>query len=287
MTNGKINEKTIGAIEMIFCAVLWSIGGILIKMTSCGPFVIAGVRSLFAALCMALFMYIKKIKFKINKKVVIGSVFTSCVFILFVLANKLTYAANAIVLQFTEPIFFLIFTALIYKERIKAKDMAAALVTLLGIALFFADSVKGEKLLGNFLAIGAGACLAVVYMVFARVEENERMSGMLLGHLVTALFGGIMFLIYPTTVTGTDVLFMTILGIFQLGIPYVLFCLAVGRCSPFACSLIGAIEPLLNPVWVMLFDGETPGRFALLGTVLVVGAVTAWSIADSKEIKNA
>lgn len=284
MTNGKMNEKTIGAIQMIVCAVLWSIGGILIKMTSCGPFVIAGVRSLFAALCMALFMYIKKIKFKINKKVVIGSIFTSCVFILFVLANKLTYAANAIVLQFTEPIFLLIFTAIVYKERIKLKDMTAALITLLGIALFFADSVKGEKLLGNFLAIGAGASLAVVYMVFARVEENERMSGMLLGHLITALFGGIMFLIYPAAVTGADVLFMTVLGIFQLGIPYVLFCLAVGKCSPFACSLIGAIEPLLNPVWVMLFNGETPGKFALLGTVVVVGAVTAWSIADCKKV---
>lgn len=282
-----MNEKTQGALEMIVCAVLWSIGGILIKMTSCGPFVIAGVRSLFAALCMALFMFLRKIKFKVNKRVVTGSIFTALTFIFFVMANKLTFAANAIVLQFTEPIFLLVFTALIYKERIKAKDMAAALVTLLGIALFFADSVKGEKLLGNFVAIGAGVSLAVVYMVFARVEENERMSGMLLGHLVTALFGSIMFFIYPSAVTLSDLFLMTVLGIFQLGIPYVLFCLAVGKCSPFACSLIGAIEPLLNPVWVMLFDGETPGKFALLGTLLVVGAVTAWSIADSKERKEA
>lgn len=282
-----MNEKTRGALEMIVCAVLWSIGGILIKMTSCSPFVIAGVRSLFAALCMALFMLVRKIKFKVNKKVVTGSIFTALTFIFFVLANKLTFAANAIVLQFTEPIFLLVFTALIYKERIKSKDMAAALVTLLGIALFFADSVKGEKLLGNFVAICAGVSLAVVYMVFARVEENERMSGMLLGHLVTALFGCIMFFIYPSAVTLSDLFLMTVLGIFQLGIPYVLFCLAVGKCSPFACSLIGAIEPLLNPVWVMLFDGETPGKFALLGTLLVVGAVTAWSIADSKEGKKA
>ena len=280
-----MDKRTVGSIQMIVCATLWSMGGILIKLIGAGPFMIAGVRSLFAALCMAVFMYASKIRFTVNKRVFAGSVFTALTFICFVLANKMTYAANAIVLQFTEPIFLLVFSALIYKEKLKARDMAVAFATLFGVALFFADSVSGGKTAGNFVAVGAGISLAFVYMIYGKVTPGERMSGMLIGHLLTAVFGIAMFSLFPSAVTWKDVLLMVILGIFQLGIPYVLFCLAVGKCSSFACSLIGAIEPLLNPVWVMIFDGETPGAMSLVGGVIVIGAVTAWSVADSK--KNA
>lgn len=281
-----MSNKTVGIIQMVICAVLWSIGGIIIKLIECGPFMIAGVRSFFAALCMAVFMLTAHVKFKVNKRVVAGSFFTALTFIFFVLANKLTYAANAIVLQFTEPIFLLIFTALFYKEKLKAKDMAVAVATLLGVGLFFADSVSSDRLFGNFVAIGAGISLAFVYMISGRVSREERMSGMLIGHLLTAVFGMIMFFVFPTSVTVKDVALMVVLGVFQLGIPYVLYCLALGKCSAFACSLIGAVEPLLNPVWVMIFDGETPGVFALAGGVVVITAVTLWSMADSKSKKN-
>lgn len=282
-----MNKKTVGVIQMIVCAVLWSIGGIIIKLIDCGPFMIAGVRSFFAAVCMAVFMLAAKIKFKINKRVLVSSFFTALMFICFVLANKLTYAANAIVLQFTEPIFFLIFSAIIFKERLKARDVAVALATLVGVAMFFAESVSGDRMLGNFVAIGAGISLAFVYIISGRVSDEERMSGMLIGHLLTAAFGIFMFCLYPMPVTVKDMALMAVLGIFQLGIPYVLYCLALGKCSSFACSLIGAIEPMLNPVWVMLFDGETPGIFALFGSVIVIAAVTIWSVAESKNEKTA
>lgn len=278
-----MSKKTVGIIQMAVCATLWSMGGIIIKLIDCGPFMIAGVRSFFAALCMAIFMFSAKIKFTVNRRVAVGSIFTALTFICFVLANKLTYAANAIVLQFTEPIFLLIFSALIFKEKMKKSDMAVAAATLFGVALFFADSVSGDRIWGNFIAVGAGISLAFVYMIYGKVTAAERMSGMLLGHLMTALFGILMYCVFPTTVTGKDFMMMVVLGIFQLGIPYVLFCLAVGKCSPFACSLIGALEPLLNPVWVMIFDGETPGLLSLLGGIIVIASVTAWSVADAKK----
>ncbi len=278
-----MKKNTVGIIQMVVCATLWSMGGILIKLIGAGPFMIAGIRSFFAALCMAVFMLATKIRFTVNKRVFAGSIFTALTFICFVLANKMTYAANAIVLQFTEPIFLLIFSAIIYKEKLKARDMAVALATLFGVALFFADSVSGGKTLGNLVAVGAGISLAFVYMIYGKVSRSERMTGMLIGHLLTALFGIVMFMFFPSAVTGKDVFLMIVLGIFQLGIPYVLFCLAVGKCSSFACSLIGAIEPLLNPVWVMIFDGETPGVMSLIGGIIVIAAVTGWSVADSKE----
>ncbi len=278
-----MNKKTIGIIQMATCAALWSTAGIFIKLIGCGPFMIAGVRSFFAAICMAVFMICAKIKFSFNKKVAAGGFFAAATFVCFVLANKLTYAANAIVLQFTEPIFLLLFSALIYKEKLKFRDTAVAITTLLGITFFFAESISaGDKMPGNCIAIGAGISLAFVYMIFGKVSVSERMSGMLMGHVITAVFGTVMYLIFPARVTGTDFVLMMVLGVLQLGIPYVLMCLAVGKCSSFACSLIGAIEPLLNPVWVMIFDGETPGVFSLIGGVIVIASVTIWSVADAK-----
>lgn len=280
-----MNKKTVGIIQMAACAALWSTAGIFIKLIGCGPFMIAGVRSFFAAICMAVFMICAKIKISVNKKAIAGGFFAAATFICFVLANKLTYAANAIVLQFTEPIFLLLFSALIYKEKLKLRDMAVAITTLLGVTFFFAESVSAGDtlLLGNCIAIGAGISLAFVYMIFGKVSVSERMSGMLIGHVITAIFGIAMYIIFPTRVTGTDFVLMTVLGVLQLGIPYVLMCLAVGKCSAFACSLIGAIEPLLNPVWVMIFDGETPGVFSLIGGVIVIASVTVWSVADAKK----
>jgi drug/metabolite transporter (DMT)-like permease len=87
---------------------------------------------------------------------------------------------------------------------------------------------------------------------------------------------------FPTPITPTTVATILALGIFQLGIPYILYGMAARHCSSLACSLISAIEPLVNPVWVFLYNGETPGFFALLGGAIVLTSVVAWTIWSSK-----
>ena len=77
----------------------------------------------------------------------------------------------------------------------------------------------------------------------------------------------------PTALTA-----LVTLGVFQLGLSYVLYVKASKFCPPLACCLLGAVEPLLNPVWVFLFNGERPGVFALLGAVVVIVSITLWSI---------
>ncbi len=112
------------------------------------------------------------------------------------------------------------------------------------------------------------------------------MSGILIGHLFTAIIGVPMIFVFPTPVTSTAVLSILALGIVQLGIPYVFYGLAVKTCPPLACSLIGAIEPLLNPVWVFLFSGEAPGVYALFGGAIVIFAVTGWCVWRDKFVAS-
>ncbi len=279
-TSSNARQKAI--VMMILCAVGWSLSGILIKLIDWNPFVIAGFRSLFAAITTAVFLVATKTKFIVNKKTIFGGIMMAFVFFLFVIANKMTTAANAIVLQYTEPIFLMIFSAIFLKQKFRRHDVIAAFVTLLGITLFFLDELSPGSLLGNVLAVLAGVALAFFFMTVGTSDPDEKTSSLLLGHLITAVIGILFLIWYPiTNLTAGSVLNIVIQGIVQLGIPYILFTLASRHCPVFYCSLIAMIEPILNPVWVFLFVGELPGIFALVGGVIVIASVTVYCTYDN------
>lgn len=263
---------------MVICSSLWSIAGIFIKLIPWNPLVIAGWRSLFSAACVLVYQRFTGQAFRLNRASIRSGIFLAVTFLLFVSANKLTTAANAIVLQFTAPVFILILSVLFLKQKVTLPDLLTVLLTMGGISLFFFDQLSPGNLFGNFVAIGAGFSMAAMYLATGSTDEESRMSGILLGHLFTAAIGIPFLFVYETPVTMPAVLSILTLGIVQLGIPYLLYGIAVKDCPPLACSLLGAIEPLLNPVWVFLFTGERPGVFALLGGAVVIATITVWCV---------
>jgi drug/metabolite transporter (DMT)-like permease len=272
----KLKHKAI--LQMLLCAALWSTGGLFIKLIPWNPFVIAGWRSLVAAATVLVFLRVSKTRFRIDGSSVVMGVFMSLTFLAFVTANKLTTAANAIVLQFTSPLFIVVFSALFFREKFRKGDIFAIFFAMGGIALFFLDSLDPGRLAGNIVAIGAGLVMAAMYIGIGRGSEETRMGGMLMGHLFTALAGIPVMLFTENAVSGPSVLCILALGIIQLGIPYILLVLSSKDCPPLACSLLGALEPLLNPVWVFLFTSEAPGLFALIGGAVVIASVTLWCV---------
>jgi drug/metabolite transporter (DMT)-like permease len=277
-----IDPKSRAILYMVLCALLWSTGGILIKILPWNAMAIAGMRSLISASVYILFMRHQKISFVINKYSILSGVFLCGVFVFFIAANKLTTSANAIVLQYSAPVFIIIFSSLIFKQKFRKVDILAVFVTLGGISLFFFDDLSGGYMAGNLLAILAGIFFAAMFVTTGRADDQSRSSGILLGHVLTAVIGVPFAFFSPTPVTPTTVAAILALGIFQLGIPYILYGMAARHCSSLACSLISAIEPLINPVWVFLFNGEIPGFFALLGGAVVITSVVAWTIWTSR-----
>lgn len=272
-------------IEMLVCSVLWSTGGILMKLIKWNAFAIAGVRSLFSALTVFVYMKAAKQKIRLTKKTALGAAFMCVAFLSFVLANKLTTAANAIVIQFTLPVFIMLFSVVFFRQKFGKRDVLAVLFTFAGIALFFFDKLNAGRMTGNFLAILAGMCLAGMYLTMDRTPAEDRVSVTLFGHLFTALIGSGFILSTETEITAISVVYIVILGIFQLGIPYILYAHATKSCPPLACALLSAIEPILNPLWVLIFDGEVPGFYALIGAVLVILTVTLWCLPKKGDIK--
>lgn len=274
--------------EMLLCAAMWSIAGIFIKLIPWNPIVIAGIRSLIAGAVMFVYMRYKRIGFKADKRSVRGGLALCCTLTCFVAANKLTTAANSIVLQFTAPMFIVVFSVLFLKKRFSKADVVAVVLTMLGISLFFFDQLTPGHLLGNCVAIAAGIAFALYYMSLDGATESERMSSILMAHVLTFLVSLPFIVSEPPEIGVAPVACIFVLGVVQLGIPYVLLGRASGSCPPLACSLLGALEPLLNPVWVFIFDGEAPGMWALIGGVVVIATVTVWCVyGDLRERKRA
>ncbi|MBQ2960745.1 MAG: EamA family transporter [Oscillospiraceae bacterium] len=273
-----MNKERIAIVQMLVCASFWSIAGIFIKLIPWNGFAIAGMRSLISGITIFICMKLMGIDYVLNKKTFMTGLFTACVYICFVCANKLTTAANAIVIQYTCPVFIVIFEVLFYGKKARKQDVTVVLLTLGGIALFFFDQLEGGYILGNIVAIVAGMFMAGMFVTMGELEENQRFSGILNAQILTFLVGLPFFVFGGTQITGTSVLCILILGVIQLGLPYVLYIKATKYCPPLACSLLSTIEPLLNPVWVFIFDGERPGMYALIGGVVVIVSITVWCI---------
>lgn len=255
---------------LVITAVLWSTGGVLIKLVNWNAIAIAGTRSLIAALTILIFLH--KPKFTWSFAQIGGAVSYSATVILFVCATKMTTAANAILLQYTAPVYVAVFGALLLKEKTKIYDWITIAVTFCGMAMFFVDKLQASGFMGNILAALAGVSFAFT-AIFSRMQKDESpMVSIFLGNILTALIGlPFMFRSVPDT---TGWIGLLLLGVFQLGIPYMLYSLAVKHVTALEVILIPVIEPLLNPVWVFLLVGETPGYWALVGGAIVVISVT-------------
>ena len=276
-------ETDRGAIfMMLLCAALWSIAGLFIKAIPWNPLVIAGARSLVASAVVLLYMRARGMRPRFGRGALRSGVMLCLTFMAFVTANKLTTSANTIVLQYSAPVFIMVISAVAFRQRFRRADYWVVGITVLGIALCFLDKLAAGNMLGNLIAVLSGLFLAGMYVATGRTDETQRMSGILLGHLLTAAIGLPLMLVFPTPLTGPALVNISILGVFQLGIPYVIYGVAAGRCTPLVACLVGVAEPLLNPLWVFLFGGEAPGIMAIIGGAVVVAAVTVWCVRDAK-----
>jgi drug/metabolite transporter (DMT)-like permease len=265
----KANKRTQALLLMAITATLWSLGGILIKSVDTNPLAIAGVRSAIASI--VILIAIKKPKFTFSFAQIGATLSYTATVILFVVSTKTTTAANAILLQFTAPIYVAILGSWILKERTQLIDWIVIAIVLSGMVLFFVDNLSTEGIIGNILAALSGISFAL-FFIFTRMQKDESsMESILLGNILTAIIG-LPFLIgaMPNT---TGWVCLTILGVVQLGLPYILYSIAIKNATALEAILTTAIEPILNPIWVLIFIGEKPSSLAIIGGIIVISSV--------------
>lgn len=278
-----MKDRHKGAVLMAITAVMWSIGGVLVKFIPWHPVTIVGFRALITVGIIGLYMKIVKMRIVFTKRsITIGVILCANAFC-YIIATKLTTAANAVVLQFTTPIYLLIYQAVFKKQKLRVADILVVVFTLGGISLFFIEQVGGGSLLGNCVALLSGMVFAGLLVTTAGVTEEVRLSGLFYGDIFAAIIGVPTYFVFDSPTTSPVILAVLILGVFQLGIPYIIYSKAAKLATPLTCSLISALEPLCNPIWVYLFIGENPGYWALIGGSIVIASVTIWCIWDGKQ----
>lgn len=270
-----MNSKSTAIIFLLCTAILWSTGGFLIKFIEWHPIAIAGGRSIIAALIM--WAYVKKPKFTWSNIQIMGAVAYAFTVILFVIANKLTTAANTILLQYTGPIYVALFSYWFLKEKITSIDWITILTVILGMTLFFIEKLSPDGILGNFIAILAGIAFAWLALCLRKQKDGSPLESLILGNILTAIIG-LPFIIDSGIPSQQSIIALLVLGIFQLGLPYILYSKAVKYVSALDAVLIPVLEPILNPLWVFLLLGESIGMWPMIGGAIIIVAITTRSI---------
>jgi drug/metabolite transporter (DMT)-like permease len=254
---------------LVVTAALWSLGGILIKFVSLNPIAIAGMRSLIAAIIILFF--IKKPDFRFTPIKVASAFVYAATVMTFVIATKLTTAANAIVLQYTAPIYVAFFGAVFLKEKVRWYDILTILFVFGGMVLFFFDKLSTGGLLGNIIAVVSGVAFAFVALLLRLQRDESPLDRIFWGNILTFLVS-VPFLFKTKPDTGS-IIGIVLLGTVQLGFSYIIYSVAIKNVTALEAVLIPMIEPILNPIWVALFLKEVPGIFSLVGGLTVIGAV--------------
>lgn len=262
---------------LVAAALCWSLGGLLIKSVSWPPLAVAGGRGIIAALF--LLATNRGLRFHFSRVQILGAVGYAACTITFCVATKLTTAANAILLQYTAPVWIALFGAWFLGERATRADWITIAAVLGGMTLFFADSLELANVLGNTIAVISGVCFAGMTIALRKQKDTSASESIILGNLLAFAVGLPWIIGAPSLSTGGWIS-LVLLGVVQLGISYWLYARAIKHVTALEAVLIPVIEPILNPVWVLLATGEKPSRLALVGGVIVLTAVTLRAVAS-------
>ncbi|HBE77950.1 MAG TPA: EamA family transporter [Firmicutes bacterium] len=264
-------ERNQAIFLLVITSILWSLGGLLIKSVSWNPLAIAGTRSIIAAGVMLLFN--RKLRFTWSSAQIGGALAYAATVTLFVIANKLTTAVNAILLQYTAPVYTAFLGAWLLKEKTSKLDWLTIALVMGGMGLFFLDKLSVGNIAGNICAILSGVTFGATAVLLRKQKDGSPLESVILGNIITALIG-LPFMLQSAPAGTFSWLYLIILGVFQLGISYILYTLAIRHVTALEAILIPIIEPILNPLWVFLVMGEAPGVWALVGGFIVLVSIT-------------
>ncbi len=259
-----------GVLMTVLAAIVWSTGGLLVKLITLDAFTILFYRSLYAGLFFL--VVFRKEALKIDRRVILVSLCYAPLLICFVTATKLTTAANAIFLQYISPAIVLVLEPKILKQKIQPYNLLTVIVCTLGLSFFLLEQRGGNHWMGDGLALLSGFFSALLILSLRFSNKSQQMSGIFLGNVIVVL-ATIPWFLKSASPTMQEHLMLIFLGIIQIGLGYLLFTYGQRRITAIESSLIAMLEPILNPVWVMIGYHEFPSMWSWIGGAVILAAL--------------
>jgi len=252
---------------------------VLIKLSSWQTLPLNGARSLISAI--VIWIYLRRPQFIWSRAQIGGAIAYALTINTFVLATKMTTAANAILLQYTSPFWVALLGIWILGEKPRRLDWGAMAVLMFGVLLFFGEQLSAANLAGNIIALFSGVCLAMMVLLLRKQKNGSPTETLLLGNIISAIIG-IPF-VFGQEWSPPQVGILLFLGIVQLGIPFILYAIVIKHLDAIEAILIQMLEPILNPIWVAIWVSERPSPLAMWGGLIVLGAVTTRAVLSIKD----
>lgn len=276
-----MNAERRGALFVFLAAVLYSIGGLCMKLIPWSGVALNGGRCAIAVVVYVIYLLATHHRPKINRWVLLGAAAVCSTNVLFAMANKMTTAANAIVLQYTAPIFVILLSVLFLRKRAGGLDLAACVVVFLGVVCFFVESLQGGNLTGDLIALISGLTYAVVFLL-NDLPDGDPISSVFWGAVFSVLIG-LPAMLNQAPLKRGALLSMIILGVFQTGFAFLCLTIGLRTTPPVTASLVSGIEPILNPVLVAVFYHEGIGMLSLIGAAIVILGVVGYNVLKGKQ----
>lgn len=272
-------------ILVLLAAVLLSTGGAAIKLCSFTGWQVASFRSMVAA--VAVLVLARPSRREINGRVLLVACGFAATLIVFAVANKLTTAANAIFLQSSAPLFIALLAPTLLGEHFQRRDLPVVIAIALGMALFFVGeqpsfSSAPEPVRGNLVAALSGLTWALTVIGLRWLSRAGSGPGgmLLIGNIIAAAV--CLPLALPVaSATAADWALIAYLGAFQIVVAYLLISAGLRHLTALEGMLLLLLEPVLNPVWAALVQGEMPGALSLAGGAVILGATVWKALADT------
>ncbi|MBQ6478730.1 MAG: EamA family transporter [Erysipelotrichaceae bacterium] len=261
-------------------AIAFSLGGLFVKLIPWAPVSTNAGRCIFSSLIIYLYIRISKHMILVNRTVVLGAVFVAAMLLCYVASMKMTSAASAIVLEYTAPVFIILFEAMLFHKKPTGLDLTVCLIVFLGIVLVVSGGSENRTLAGDALALLSGVFYALTIML-NDFKGGDSLSSVLFGHMLTVLIG-LPLIIRETDFSTHTLLLVAALGIFQAGTGYTLLTVGLKHCEALSGSLVASIEPVLNPILVAVFYGEYVSSRAIIGAAVVIGTICLYNVIRMK-----
>ena len=283
-----MSSATSARLKLALAALLFSTGGAAIKAAAFTSWQIAGFRSGIAG--VVLWLLVPQARRGWTWRVFLVGVAYAATLVLFVLANRLTTSANTIFLQSTAPLYVLLLSPWLLREPVRPADIGFMAIVGLGLALFFVGAERPlatapDPARGNLLAAGSGVTWALTVCglrwMGAREGGGSAMAAVVVGNFIAFAAALPQALPVGPHPPG-DWAVIVFLGVFQIGLAYVLVTAALRHLPALEASIILLIEPALNPLWAWAVHGEVPGAFALAGGTIILGATTLRTWLDAR-----
>jgi drug/metabolite transporter, DME family len=267
-----VTDRRKGLLYIVVAALLWSTGGIGIKAVVDAPLKVTFYRSIFAAITLFL-IFRKHVRIRWSGAFIAAIVSYAVCLTSFVIATKWTTAANAIFLQYAGVVWVLLFSPLVVREPMRRRDVIAIVVALAGMALFFVGKFEARGMAGNAMALLSSVFFAALILSL-RKEHDASRAAVTWGNVFIAL-ALLPAVAGDLALTPRSMAALVFLGVFQIGLAYAAFVKGLRYVTATEASLTGMLEPVANPIWVLLFLGERPSVFAIAGAIVVLAAI-AW-----------